>query len=80
MVLFVGVSIVTIVAVVVVGKFLALPDTPESGFAGMMIMFGVMLLGPILLIPALIGIVLALISKRAAEAQLRDMREQDPMK
>ena len=55
---------------------LGLPDTPDSGFAGMAIMFGVMIWGPLLLIPA-IGIVLALRSKWAAEAQLRDLRKRD---
>ena len=78
-VLWLCVGIVVVAALIVAGMILGLPDTPESGFAGMAIMFGVMIWGPLLLIPV-IGIALALRTKLVAEAQLRELRSHDSTK
>ena len=49
---------------------------PDSGFVGVAIMFGVMIWWPLLLIP-LLGIVLALQSKRSAQAGLQHLQKRD---
>jgi hypothetical protein len=71
-VLWVCVLLVAVPVLFVGFRLLTLPDTPDSGFAGMAIMFGMMVWWPVLLIP-LIGLVVAMQSKWTAEAKLRNL-------
>jgi ABC-type transport system involved in multi-copper enzyme maturation permease subunit len=47
---------------------------PDGGFVGMVVAFSAVIWGPLLVILAL-GILFALLSKRKAKAQLRELRE-----
>ena len=73
-------SIVVVTVLILAGLFFGLPNNTEGGYAGMSITFGVMLFGPLLLIP-IIGVVLSSKAKSEAEADLcllRGHRETKP--
>ena len=74
------IAVIAIAGLIVGGVLLSVSSTPEGGFAGMVIMNGVMLLGPILLIPAMGGIVMALRQKWKVEAELRELKREDATK
>ena len=64
-------SAAAIPALVTIFRFVTLPDTPESGFEGMAIVFAVFTWGPALLFP-LLGFVFALSWKRKLERELHE--------